>query len=236
MRCALFKRQAPKARRITFNTFSCLSVNMKREIELTCSNTLSYKINFMEEKPWCVITREYQGVATQLSASDTLEKDFELIMRHEDRMNTLLGQKPAMHHFQQYFAVIDSDIAQLIKVLTFADNLPLTQNDTKEMRREAIRMLLDKQISSKKGLIDVIAPRIQKIWNEQNRVLGRNDEPMKWDGGAKLKARFNKTNKTLIGKDGIKRVVYSKNGKDYVKKRDARTGKFAYTLVKKTRS
>ena len=41
-----------------------------------------------------------------------------------------------------------------------------------------------------------------------------------------------KSNKTYTGRDGVKRSVYLKAGKSYVKKRDPKTGKFVYRHVK----
>ena len=51
-------------------------------------------------------------------------------------------------------------------------------------------------------------------------------------GGKSNTNNFLKTYKTYMGIDGVKRVVYSKNGKNYVKKRDPKTGKFVYRQVK----
>jgi len=51
-------------------------------------------------------------------------------------------------------------------------------------------------------------------------------------GGGNSKAKFAKTNKSYTGRDGVERIVYSKNGKNYVKKRDAKTGKFVMKPIK----
>jgi hypothetical protein len=43
---------------------------------------------------------------------------------------------------------------------------------------------------------------------------------------------YNKTKQTHTGRDGVSRCVYVKAGKYYVKKRDPKTGKFVYRVVK----
>lgn len=56
-------------------------------------------------------------------------------------------------------------------------------------------------------------------------------------GGRKKKqqaakaAKYEKTGRTHVGRDGVKRVVYVKGGKTYVKKKSAKTGAFTYRNV-----
>lgn len=45
------------------------------------------------------------------------------------------------------------------------------------------------------------------------------------------KPAYVKTNRTHASKDGTRRVIYSKGGRDYVKRKDAKTGKFAFRPV-----
>lgn len=40
-----------------------------------------------------------------------------------------------------------------------------------------------------------------------------------------------KTNKTYVGRDGVKRCVFIKGSQTYVKKRDSKTGKMVYRIV-----
>ena len=58
------------------------------------------------------------------------------------------------------------------------------------------------------------------------------------DGGAKRRSRrrasaaYTKTTRKYVGRDGVKRTVYVKDGKSYVKKRSSKTGKLSYRQVK----
>jgi len=50
---------------------------------------------------------------------------------------------------------------------------------------------------------------------------------------AKSKKAYTKTSRVYVGKDGIKRTLYTnKDGKAFVKKKSPKTGKFAYRPVK----
>lgn len=53
-------------------------------------------------------------------------------------------------------------------------------------------------------------------------------------GGARqhTTAKYTKTMAKHVGRDKVKRVVYVKDGKKYVKKKSAKTGKFTYMPIK----
>lgn len=54
----------------------------------------------------------------------------------------------------------------------------------------------------------------------------------KESGGANPGQTYFKSNRFYVGRDGIKRVLYMRGGKSYVKKKDPKIGKFVYRQVK----
>lgn len=52
------------------------------------------------------------------------------------------------------------------------------------------------------------------------------------EGGRPQTKTYKKTKRIYTGRDKIKRIVYIKNEKFYVKRKDAKTGKFKYVNVK----
>lgn len=63
-------------------------------------------------------------------------------------------------------------------------------------------------------------------------TLGKTSAAGAMDCLRKSAAAYVKTNRTYTGRDGVKRCVYTRGGKSYVKKRDAKTGKMVYRAVK----
>ena len=78
------------------------------------------------------------------------------------------------------------------------------------------------------GLED-FATRLLKY---QNSRVNNIEKPLNPKKGGKPAASYTKSNKKYVGRDGVKRCVYVKGGKSYVKKRDPKTGKFVYRVVK----
>lgn len=80
------------------------------------------------------------------------------------------------------------------------------------------------------------AIELQSQVNKNYRIYYVEERDVKNEskGGKALSKQskpYTKTSKTHTGRDGKIRVVYIRNGKSYVKKRDAKTGKFVYRAI-----
>lgn len=81
--------------------------------------------------------------------------------------------------------------------------------------------------SNKELLIGLVLP--SNIPSSRNYLLMYRIPINVSSGGGKTKTGYARTQKTVKCKDGVTRVIYIKDKKHYVKKRNSKSGKFYYT-------
>ena len=125
-------------------------------------------------------------------------------------------------------------------------NHPETYEEQKEYHdRTSFFAYINVDIVTEQEVPEFRNPSIDLFFTKENALkeMEKIDKPLlsgdpKWifsstavAGGSKNKKKYTKTSQIHTGRDGIRRVVYTSNGKSYVKRQSKQTGKYEYKIV-----
>lgn len=177
---------------------------MQRDFVLDGNNDSKYIVRIKDTDPWCTIDKFENGIITSV---DNLSGEFNQV--HPD-LKALLEKFDA-------------------KLMSLATVLP-KYKDTMEV--EAFNAFVKQQVISVGLLFGLVTQNLSGEYKKSKLNITQVSNTKNNASGGKPSSSYITSKQTYVGRDGVKRRVYIKGSKTYVKKRDTKTGKMVYKAVR----